>query len=90
MDSSLKDFDANGLYPTSMADSESIYLKIENDYAFTKDMINDLPNALNNQKFTKSSANRSIKNYNPKHTIVQYLPVNQKVGNAKNFKMRNR
>ena len=48
----LLDFDANGLYPTAMSDKQSVYLKIETGYAFTKDMIDDFVNALR-KKFGK-------------------------------------
>ena len=47
------DFDGNSLYPTSMADSESICPKFESEYGFTEDLNDSLSNLLNNQSFPK-------------------------------------
>ena len=49
----FKDFVSIGLYPTAMADEKSVYPKNETGYAFTKDMVDNLINALKRQSFTK-------------------------------------
>ena len=45
----LRDFDAVSLYPSAMWDENSIYPRIETDYAYTRDMNKELVEKFNNQ-----------------------------------------
>ena len=83
----LWDFDA--LYPSAMSDPESIHLRIETGYAFTKDMNDELVNKLNTQTFTQGSAILKIKYYNPKNLIVQHLAIKEREKKIEINRMRN-
>ena len=61
-----------------MWDEKLIYPRIETGYAYTRDMKNELVEKFNNQTFTQGSAISKIKFYNPKHLIVQHLPVKER------------
>ena len=74
----LWDSDAVSLYPLAMWDENSIYLRLETGYAFTRDMNDELVEKFNTGKFTKGSTILKIKYYNPKNLIVQHLPVKRK------------
>ena len=52
----LMDFDVIDIYLTVLADVESIYLKSESPYGFTKDMNDEVVNAFQKQSFTNCSA----------------------------------
>ena len=75
----LTAFDAKSFYPSAMDYSETIYLKIKNRFAFTKDKKDILNNSFNTQYFTKGSAIVTIKGYNPKDIILQYMTATKKV-----------
>ena len=45
-------YDANRLYPSAMSDEKSIYPKKETEYAYTKDMNDELVEKCNNQTIT--------------------------------------
>ena len=60
-----KTSDANGLYATAMADKKSILRKIKSEYVFTKDMNDQLINAILCQSFTECSAFFRTKYYRP-------------------------
>ena len=74
----LWDFDAVSLYPSAMWDENSIYLRIETGYAYTRDMNDELVEKFNTGSFTKGSAILKIKYYNPRDLIVQHLPIKEK------------
>ena len=65
LDELLWDVDAVSLYPSATWDENSIYLKIESGYAYTKVMNDELVEKINNQTFTQGSAILKIKYYNP-------------------------
>ena len=85
----LWDFDAVSLYPSAMWDEKSIYPRIETGYAFTRDMKDELIGKINNQTLTQGSAILKNKYYNPKHLIVQHLPVKEKEKKSEINRMRN-
>ena len=85
----LWDFDAVLLYPSAMWDEKAIYTRIETDYAFTRDMNNELVEKFNNQTFTQGSAILKIKYYNAKNLIVQHIPTKEKEMKNEINRMRN-
>ena len=56
LDEFLWDFDAASLYPSAMWDENSISPRIETEYAFTRDMNDELIEKFNTGNFTKGSA----------------------------------
>ena len=72
-----------------MWDEKSIYLKIETDYAYTKDMNDELVEKFKNQTFTKGSAILKIKYYNPKNLLVQHMPIKERVKKMEINRVRN-
>ena len=64
-------------YPSAMWDENSIYLRIETGYAFTKGMNDKLIEKFNTGNFTQGSAILKIKYYNSKSLIVQHLLVKE-------------
>ena len=89
LDELLWDFDAVSLYPSAMSDEKSIYPRIENGYAFTEDMKQELVQKFSNQTFTQGSAILKTKYYNPKNLIVQHLPVEEREKKIELNLMRN-
>ena len=76
------DYDATSLYLSAMWDEKSVYLKIENAFAFKPDMNDFYVEAFNNQSFNQdrnTSAILGTKEYNPPNPIFQHLPVKEKV-----------
>ena len=65
-------FDGNNLYPTLMAVYESIYFKIENGDAFSKDVNDSWVISFNNQTFTKSSATSIVNFWKPEKKFSIY------------------
>ena len=63
-------------------------LKIENVYAFTKDLNDELVTPFNNQSFTKVSAILRIKCYNPGDITLQHIPLQEKVRKVEVKRMR--
>ena len=61
----LWDFDAVSLHPSAMWDENSIYLRIETGYAFTRDMNDELVGKFNTGNVNQGSAILKIKYYNP-------------------------
>ena len=53
-----------------MWDENSVYIRIETDYAFTTGMNGELVENFKIGTFTRGSASLKIKNYNPKNLIV--------------------
>ena len=72
-----------------MSDPKSIYPRIGTGYAYTPHMIDKLVEKFNNQTFTQGSAFLKIKYYNPKNSIVQHLPVKERVNKREINRMRN-
>ena len=72
-----------------MWDENYNYPRIETGYVFTKDMNNELVKKLNTGYFNQGSAILKIKYYNPKDTIVQHLPVKERVNETEIHRMRN-
>ena len=72
------DYHCVSLYPSAMWDQNSVYPRIETEYAFTKDMNYELVEKFNNQTFIQGSAILKVKYYNAKNLIVQHLPVKEK------------
>ena len=84
----LRDFDANGFYPTAMSDNKSYYTIIESGLAFTKGMNDNLVNAFNNQSLTESCAILSIKYSNPEDMILHHTQAKEKLREVEVNKMR--
>ena len=82
-------FDAVSLYPSAMWDQNSIYLKVETGYAFTRDMNDDLVEKFNTGNFIQGSAFLKIKYYYPKNLLVQHLPIKEKEKKIEINRMRN-
>ena len=72
-----------------MSDERSIYPRIETKYAYTKNMNDELVEKFNNQSLNQGSAILKIKFYKPKISIVQHLPVKDRVRKIENIRMRN-
>ena len=72
-----------------MWDEKSIDPRIENGYAFTRDMNDELVEKFNNQTFSEGRAFLKIKYYNPKNLIVQHLPVKEREKKIEINRMRN-
>ena len=78
------DFDATSSFSSAIWDEKSVYLNIENGFAFKPDMKDVIVEAFNNQTFNQvgdESAILRLKNYNPPDLIFQHLPVEEKVTN---------
>ena len=84
----LWDFDAVSLYPSTLSDEKSIYLRIETGYAHTKDMNDELLEKFNSGNFTQENAILTIKYYNTKTSIVQHLSVKERVKKMEINRMR--
>ena len=85
----LWNFDTVSLHPSAMWDVNSIYLRIETGYAFTKDMNNELVKKFNTCNFNQGSAILKIKCYNPRDLIVQHLPIEEHGNKIEINRMRN-
>ena len=88
LDEFLWDFDAVSLYPSAMWDENSISPRIETEYAFTRNMNDELIEKFNTGKFFRGSAILK-KNYNPTNLIVQNLPVNEREKTIEINRLRN-
>ena len=76
------DYEATSLYPSTMWDEKSVYLKIETGFAFKPDMNDIYVEAFNNQTFNQDSnesALLTMKYYNSPNLIFQHLPVKEKI-----------
>ena len=58
-------------------------------YAFTEDISKELVEKFINQTFTQRTAILKIKFCNPKKSIVQHLPVKERVNKTEVNRMRN-
>ena len=85
----LWDFDAVSLYPSALWDENSIYPRIEAGYAYTRNMNDELVNKFNTGKFNQGSAILKIKYSNPENSIVQHLPIKERVNKMEINRMRN-
>ena len=86
LDNIMMDFNATALYPSAMYDEKPVYPKIENGFVFKPHMNIVYIEAFNIQSFNKDSIESSIlktMNYNPPKSIVQHLPVKEKVKTKK-------
>ena len=75
------DLDATSLYPSAMWGENSVYPKIETDFAFKPHMNHVYVEAFNNQTFNQDydeSAILTVKYHNPPNLIFQHLPVKEK------------
>ena len=72
-----------------MSDPKSIYPRKETGYAHTPDMNDELVEKICNQIFTQRSAILKINKCNPKNSIVQHLPVKERVTKTEINRMRN-
>ena len=72
-----------------MWDEKSICPRIETSYAFTGDMNDKLVEKYKTGNFTQGSAILKIKFYNPRHLIVQHIPVKEKEKKIEINRMRN-
>ena len=88
LDELLWSYDANSFYPSAMWDENSIYPRIETGYAFMDDMNDELVENFNTQFFYQGSAILKIKYYNPKISIVQHLPVEERDKKIENIRTR--
>ena len=88
----MMDFDATSLYPSAKWDENSVYRKIESEFAFKPRLNNVYVEGFNNQTINQDgdeSAILRIKNYNPRNLIFQHLAVKEKVKNVEVNRMRN-
>ena len=86
------DYDANGLYPSAMWNENSVYPKIETEFAFKPDMNDVYVEAFNIQTINQDgdeSAILKIKYYNPPNLKFQHLPVKEEVKEEEVTRMRN-
>ena len=72
-----------------MWDENSIYPRIETEYAYTTDMNEELVEKFNTGNFTKGCAILKIKYYNPKNCTVLHLPVKKREKKIEINRMRN-
>ena len=86
------DFDAIILYPSAVWDKNSVYPKIETEFAFKPHMNVIYVEALNNQTFDQDANESPLLKmiyYNPPDLIFQHLPVKGKVKKLEVNGMRN-
>ena len=60
-----------------MSDENTIYPRIETDYAYTENMNDEIVEKFNTQTINESAILK-IKYYNPKNLIFQRLPVRER------------
>ena len=72
-----------------MWDESNIYPRIETGYAFTTDMDNELVEKFNTGNFTQGSAILIFKYFNPKNSVVQHLPIKERVNKIEINRMTN-
>ena len=70
-----------------MFDVDSVYPKIETEYALTSDMNDKLVNEFNQQSF-KSLAMLN-KYYNPQDILLQHIPIKEELGKIEVNRLRN-
>ena len=67
------------LYPSGMWDENSIYSKIETDYAFTDDMNDEIVEKIDSKLFTRGSVFLKSNMIFSSDLIVQHLPDKAKL-----------
>ena len=72
-----------------MLDENSIYPRIETEYAYKMDMIDELVEKFIVGNFNQGRAILKIRYYNPKSPIVQHLSVKEKEIKIETNRMRN-
>ena len=73
---------SNSLYPSAMWDENSVFPKIETEFAFKADMNDLYVEAINKQTIIQDGDESAIlrfKKYNPPNLKFQHLPVKEKV-----------
>ena len=69
------------LYPSAMWDENSMYSKMETDYAFTDDMNDEIVEKIDTKSFTRSSVFLKSNMISSSDLIVQHLPDKAKLRN---------
>ena len=72
-----------------MSDPKSIYQRTETGFPYTPDMNDELVEKFISQTFTQGSAILKIKYFNSENSIVQHLPVKERVKKIEINRMRN-
>ena len=75
----LLDFDATSFYPSAMCVNKLVCAGIETGYPFELDMNHDIAEKVKNQTFAEGSADLKVLYNNPSDSIIQHLPVREKV-----------
>ena len=68
-----------------MADTDSVFPKVESRFALTRDMTCDLITLYNNESFSKGSANLKMKCFFLESVIVEIVPTKEYLLNVQSI-----